>query len=83
MNSLDKLQKIRHDFYNNDELDYDSFAYFTAIKKDLEMLEKIKKVLLESESGGWIEFNINYKDELDKEGTKEMKEIKRWLYGNK
>lgn len=39
MNSLDKLQKIRHDFYNNDELEYDSFDYFTAIKRDLELLE--------------------------------------------
>ena len=43
MTSKEKLLQLRHDFYNNDTLKYDSIAYFTAIEKDLDRLEKYEK----------------------------------------
>lgn len=44
MTSKEKLLQLRHDFYNNKELNYDSVAYFTTIEKDLEVLQQYKKI---------------------------------------
>lgn len=43
MNSREKLLQLRHDFYIKKELNYDSILYFTAIEKDLEILEILKE----------------------------------------
>lgn len=39
---LEKFYKLRHDFYNHDELDYDSIGYFTSIEKRLKAFNVIK-----------------------------------------
>ena len=45
MTSREKLLRLRHDFYNNDPLDYDSASYFTSIEKDLDDFEKYERAL--------------------------------------
>ena len=47
MTNLEKFYKIRHDFYNHDELDYDSISYFTSIEQELKALEVIKSHITE------------------------------------
>lgn len=42
MTSKEKLLKIRQDFYTNEKVKYVSKDYFTAIEKDLEVLEILK-----------------------------------------
>ena len=43
MTTKEKLLQLRHDFYLNNSLNYDSISYFTSIEKELEILEIIKK----------------------------------------
>ena len=47
MTSREKLLKLRSDFYKQDPVDYDSTAYFTAIERDLEILEAQGKIISE------------------------------------
>lgn len=58
------------------------------VLKDLEILEILKE---ECQVGidkygkgtwGWVEFDLGYEDEFDKEGTKKMKKLRKWLKKN-
>ena len=40
--ALEQLRQIRHDFYINGEVDYDTISYFTNIERALKALEIIK-----------------------------------------
>lgn len=75
MTSKEKLLKIRHDFYTNEEVKYDSIDYFTAIEKDLEVLEILKKHIYFSTKSGCIRMKDIYKS------TKnfDFEELKEWL----
>ena len=70
MTSKEKLLQLRHDFYNSEELNYDSIAYFTTIEKDLEILEFIKT---HYKMNGFNELIPIY-DDIDK-----FKELEEWL----
>lgn len=76
MTSREKLLQLRHDFYTNDSLDYDSISYFTSIERDLEVLECFKKLFEGEDLDDWIEFNF-YVD------IPYINKIKEWLKNEK
>ena len=43
--SREKLLRLRHDFYTDEPVDYDSINYFTSIEYDLRRLEKLDRVI--------------------------------------
>lgn len=88
MTTLDKLRKLRTDFYNNDKLEYDSLDFFTSIEKDLEVLEILKNVLCfriqlydVHSDGSYKSYEfLDVKDDINSlEGKERYKIIKQWL----
>ena len=91
MTSREKLLKLRTDFYKQGSVDYDSIAYFTAIERDLKVLEMIEKRLKVNIMGDiqWVPYvterEVSFKDTDGLEGTTtckmdwDQKPIKMWL----
>ena len=83
MASKEKLLKLRHDFYTNEKVNYDSISYFTSIEKDLEVLEVLEKhPLLDlsklydyDDANEYIEDYDGTTDELE---INEFKILKEW-----
>ena len=59
---LEQLKQIRHDFYINGKVDYDSISYFTNIERALQALEiiKTKKLDVCSFINNFVERNNSY-----------------------
>ena len=82
MTSREKLLSLRHDFYLNEPVDYDSISYFTSIEKDLEILELLKSKhvdiaeLKEDDNETIYNMSMMNQDRLTEE---EFKLLKEWL----
>ena len=64
MTSKEKLLQLRHDFYSNEPLDYDSISYFASIERDLEILELLKSNI--------IDYFVQYGDDHEAYNTATM-----------
>ena len=88
MKSKEKLLQLRHDFYTNDSLDYDSISYFTDIEKDLDFLEALlscfkKDILDATDVSNHRGDNIIADLLRDELGSIKLNELKRRLENDK
>ena len=60
MTNREKLLKLRHDFYLNGPVDYDSISYFASIERALEALEIIRNHV------EVVEKEYEYRNDLDR-----------------